>query len=236
MTPEILMADYRGTHNSADQTDRLTRAGSYQDLSTVCIVPAIAPIHPKVVLSWMSMMTPMNQKFTRIFMMNMEVGAAYNAAIEGILANPELSKWKYVLTLETDNMPPPDGLLKLYESIKNYDAVGGLYWVKGELGAAMIYGDPKVMPKNFIPQIPRAGEIQPACGLGMGFTLFRLSMFKKLPKPWFKTLQEYTPGVGVSAFTQDLYFFDYAGREGFRFASDNRVLVGHFSAEEDRAW
>ena len=37
-----------------------------------------------------------------------------------------------MLTLEDDNLPPPDGLLRLYESIEAgpYDAVGGLYWTR----------------------------------------------------------------------------------------------------------
>jgi len=116
----------------------------------------------------------------------MEVGQAYNTLIEGILANPELSKYKYILTIEEDNMPSVDGLLKLYESMDKYDVVQGLYWTKGEGGQPMIYGDPKVMPKNFIPQMPRIGEVMQCNGLGMGFNLFKLDMFKDpdIPKPW----------------------------------------------------
>ena len=69
-------------------------------------------------------MAPMNQKFIRTFVIGMEVGAAYTQAIEQILANPVLRNWKYILTLEEDNMPPPDGLLKLYESMDKFDVVG----------------------------------------------------------------------------------------------------------------
>jgi hypothetical protein len=227
-----------GFHNSnlSAARDRLTRGQTYKDLSTICVVPTRGMIHAKVVQSWMGLMPPMNQKFIRMFMIGMEVGHAYNAAVEQILASPDLSKWKYMLTLEEDNIPPPDGLLRLYESIENYDAVGGLYWTKGESGQPMIYGDPKQMPKNFIPQLPRPGEVQQCNGLGMGFTLFRIAMFKKVPKPWFKTEQSFTPGVGVRAYTQDLFFFELAGAAGFKFACDTRVLVGHFDAENDRCW
>jgi hypothetical protein len=215
---------------------RMVRGQSYRDLSTVCLIPSRSAIPPKVVQSWLGLATPMNQKFTRIFLEGMEVGDAYNQGIECILNHPELSTWPYVLTLETDNCPPPDGLLKLYESMKTFDAVGGLYWVKGELGQPMIYGDPKVMPKNFIPQLPIPDAVQECNGLGMGFTLFKLAMFKTLPKPWFKTLQEQIPGQGMRAATQDLYFFQEAARHGYRFASDNRVRVGHYDAIEDRMW
>ena len=70
-----------------------------------------------------------------------------------------------------------------------FDAIGGLYWTKGENGQPMIYGNPNEMPKNFRPQVPIVDGLQPCNGLGMGFTLFKLSMFRKIDKPWFKTLQ-----------------------------------------------
>lgn len=166
----------------------------------------------------------------------MEVADAYNKAIEDILAHPDLSTWKYVLTLEEDNCPAPDGLLKLYEGMDKYDVIGGLYWTKGDGGQPMIYGDPTVFPKNYIPQVPIPNSLQPCNGLGMGFTLFKLDMFKKIPRPWFKTVQEYTPGKGVNLGTQDLYFFDNAAKAGYRFACDTRVLVGHWDQQNGVMW
>ena len=47
---------------------------------------------------------------------------------------PELSQWEYVLSIEHDNTPPPDGVLKLLETMDRrpeYAAVSGLYWTKG---------------------------------------------------------------------------------------------------------
>lgn len=215
---------------------RLIRGSTYQDLSTVCLIPTRGMIPATVVQSWMSLATPMNQKFTRIFLQQMEVGEAYNAGVEMVLNHPELSKWRFILTLEEDNCPPPDGLLKLYESMKSFDVVGGLYWVKGEFGQPMIYGNPQEMPKNFIPQLPIPETVQPCNGLGMGFTLFKLSLFKAMPKPWFKTLQEYTRNEGMRAATQDLYFFQEAAKHGYTFASDNRVRVGHWDESAGQMW
>ncbi len=224
-----------GWHNQNIELShaRLIRGKSYKDLSTVWVTPTRGLIPAKVVMSWMSLFKPMNQKFYGpIFMENMEVGVAYNTAVEMILSHPELSKCKYMLTVEEDNMPPADGLLKLYESMEKYDVVGGLYWTKGEAGQPMIYGNPKEMPKNFIPQIPQADTIQQANGLGMGFNLFRLSMFRKLTKPWFKTQQE----IGKAGFSQDLYFYNEAGREGYTFACDTRVKVGHYDPNSQMIW
>ena len=223
----------RNNANIEATRDRLIRGGSYRDLSTIFVMPTRGVIPAKVVQSLLGLATPMNQKFIRIFVEKMEVGDAYNQAIEMILANEELSKWKYILTCEEDNLPPPDGLLRLYESMDKFDVVSGLYFVKGENGAAMIYGNVNEHPINFIPQLPVPEAVVPCRGTGMGFCLFKLEMFKKMPKPWFKTLQEFVPGQGMRAATQDLYFAQEAGKFGYRFAVDCRIRVGHYDFQSD---
>jgi hypothetical protein len=233
MEPQVIVGGDVGFHNQHGQQarKRLREGKAYLDISTIIVVPTRGMIPARSVENWMGLMTPMNQKVVRLFVSGMEVGAAYTAAIETILAHPELSKWKYVLTLEEDNLPPPDGLLKLYESIDRYAAVGGLYWTKGEGGQPMIYGDPSGI-LNFIPQIPRVDTVQQCRGLGMGFTLFRLDLFRDaaLARPWFKTLQEWTPATGGRAYTQDLYAFENIAKAGYKVACDTRVKVGHLDA------
>jgi len=227
-----------GRHNSTIelQLDRLKKLRNYEDLSTVCVIPTRGQIPDRVCMALWNLMSPMNQKFYKICIGRKEVGEAYNGVVEEILANPELKKWRYLLTVEEDNLPPADGLLRLYEAINKYDVVSGLYWTKGENGQPMIYGDPKELPKNFRPQLPRMGEIQECNGLGMGFTLFRMSIFKKLERPWFKTVQELEPGGSTRMMTQDLYFFEKAGREGYRFAVDTNVRVGHLDVDSGETW
>lgn len=225
---------WEGRHNQSDYESRLLSEGLYKDRSTVCIVPTRGQISARVVQAWLALMPPMNQKFIRLIVEKMEVGAAYEHAIDTILSHPELRTWNYVLTLEDDNMPPPDGLLKLYRAIdEGYDAVGGLYWTKGEGGQPMCYGDPGVFPLNFLPQIPRRECVTRCNGLGMGFTLFKMELFTsgKIERPFFKTLQEFDPQKGGSGYTQDLYFFEKASRAGYRFGCDSRVRVGHFDGE-----
>jgi hypothetical protein len=237
-----------GFHNAdlEGARQRLKNAKSYDNLSTVWISAIRGPqkcdcgcgrivnngLAPKVVSSWIGLMRPMNQMFAGpFFIEGKEVGEAYNAGIEMILANETLSKWKYVLTVEEDNIPPSDGILKLYESMDRFDVVQGLYWTKGEGGQPMIYGNPKETPKNFIPQVPLVDQVQEANGLGMGFNLFKMEIFKRMPKPWFKTVQE-----NGSAFSQDLFFYNNAGKEGYHFACDNRIKVGHYDIANDFIW
>lgn len=215
---------------------RLMRGSTYRDLSTIMLIPTRGLIPVKVVQSWLGMMTAMNQKFFRLFIENMEVGDAYNHGIKVILENPELSKWKYVLTIEEDNTPNPDSLLRLYEGMSKFDVVGGLYWTKGDNGQPMIYGNVNEVPRNFVPQLPQPECLQECCGLGMGFTMFKLSMFKKMPPPWFRTVQEYIPGQGGKMGTQDLMFFQEAAKFGYRFACDTRVRIGHYDVNTNTVW
>lgn len=242
MTTPTIVVPEAGFHNkdlSVSQA-RLMKGNSYKDLSTLCVMPTRGMIPVQVVQAWTGLIKAMNQKFMPIFISGMEVGAAYEQVVEICRTHEEIKKWRYVLTFEEDNLPPPDGLLKLYESIEAgpFDAVGGLYWTKGEGGQPMIYGDPQVMPKNFVPQLPVSEAIQPCNGLGMGFTLFRMKMFQdeKIPRPLFKTVQEFIPGSGVRQYTQDLNFFEQAAKHGYRFASDNRVKVGHLDPQSGMVW
>ncbi len=241
MKPEIILPYSPGAQN-ADLTKanaRLTASQSYKDLSTVIVVPTRGgrSLTPRWVGAMMSLMKPMNQKcYGPIFLSGMEVGDAFNSAVEMILNNPELSKFKYLLTYEDDNIPAPDALLKLYEGIKEFDAVGSLYWTKGECGQPMIYGHPGEMPLNFVPQQPIPNVLQQCNGLGMGFTLFRMSIFKKLEKPWFVTKQSFEYGKGVQCYTQDLYAFERMAKAGMKVACDTRVKVGHLDVEQDQVW
>jgi hypothetical protein len=232
--PKEFLANDIGIHNGQPDgsAHRLIKGNTYKDLSTIWITPTRGEIKPRVVSSWMGLMRPMNQPFVGpLFIEQDEVGIAYQKMFDLVLDHPELQNWKYILTVETDNLPPSDGLMKLYESIeKGYDCVAGLYWTKGEAGQPMIYGNPNVMPRNFVPQVPQPEALQHCNGLGMGFNLWRIESFKTklkdMPKPWFKTVQE-----KGAQFTQDLWFYNEAAKYGFKVASDNRVKVGHLDNE-----
>jgi hypothetical protein len=227
--PRLVIDDFtQGAHNLVIKNEE-----KWRDLSTICIIPCGQQMPTRVVQNWLSLQSPMNQKFIRIFASNFEVGVAYSKAIEGILAHPILSTFKYILTLEHDNTPPQDGLLKLYDGMDEYDVIGGLYFTKGEGGKPMCYGKVDTEPHNCIPFSPEPNSITPCNGLGMGFTLFKMDIFKnpELDKPFFRTVQE----VGRQ-YTQDLEFFERAQKLGYKFACDSRVKVGHYDLENDLIW
>lgn len=233
--PELIIQDFGGVHNKdlAGTSARLMKGKSWKNQRVIVIIPAAQSIPAKVALSHWNLAFPPNNGVLRILALGLEVGDAYSQAIEQVLAHPELSKWEYILTIEHDNAPPPDGVIKLIQRLEDnphLSCVGGLYFTKGEGGVAQIWGDPKDPIINFRPQVPIPSSLQECCGTGMGFNLFRLSMFKdeRIPKPWFRTKTGLN-GEGVG--TQDLTFWAEARKWGYRCAIDTDVKVGHYDLE-----
>jgi hypothetical protein len=227
-----------GKHNAdlEASSTRILESGSWKDMSTVWVFPAGKTIPTKVVLSWLNMIGPPNGRLFKIATIGMEVGEAYTDAIKQILANPVLAACKYLLTVEHDNIPPSDGLVKLQKQMEahpEFACIGGLYWTKGPDGVPQIWGDPKDPITNFRPQVPRTGQLVECCGTGMGFNLWRMDLFKdsRLRQPWFKTIADET-----GAATQDLYFWGDARKYGYRCAIDCSILVGHYDVEGDIVW
>lgn len=232
MAAELLQT--AGYHNDdlAKSTLRIVEGGGWKRQRVVVIMPAADVIPTKVAFSHWSLAFPPNQAVHRVLAMGQEVGEAYSNAIAEILAS-QINDWEYLLTIEHDNMPPADGVIRLIKQMEahpEYSCIGGLYWCKGYDGVPHIWGDPKDPVLNFRPQPPRPGELVECCGTSMGFNLWRLSMFKdeRLRRPWFKTLDG-SEGQGVG--TQDLFFWSDARKYGYRCAVDCGVLVGHHDHE-----
>lgn len=233
MTGKIFIENYEGKNNHPERYAEWAKLGLYRNMNTVWVTPTRGMCSTRVAFSWMNVMGGFNSALAKMCVEGFEVGKAYNEAVIQILAHPVFSRYSYLLTVEEDNTLTPDGLIKLYDSIQHYDAVGGLYWTKGPDGCPMIWGDPKE-PGTFVPQPPKPDSLQECNGLGMGFTLFRLDMFRNPGfefGQWFKTGQN-----GSTAFTQDLYFFKRAQELGYKFAVDTRVKVGHLDIESGEIW
>lgn len=234
----LLVQDFGGEHSKRlDQTRaRLLRGASWKRQRIVVVLPADDMIPARVALSHWNLIFPPNNGVVRILAQGLEVGEAYSSAIENVLGHPEFSKWEFVLCIEHDNLPPQDGLLMLLESMEAHPelaAIGGLYFCRGEGGCAQIWGDPSDPVLNFRPQVPRVDVLQECFGTGMGFTLFRIAMFrdKRIARPLFQTKCS-RDGVG----TQDLAFWSEARKYGYRCAVDTRVRVGHMDISTGIIW
>lgn len=220
-----------GLHNAdlAASTAKVLRGGSWRKQRVISMIPSAETLPARVYLNHCSLIFPPNQGVHRMIAVGEEVGIAYSRAVEEVMSHPELSQWEYLLTIEHDNLPPSDGVIKLIRRLEanpHLAAVSGLYWCKGPEGwnAPHIWGDINDPIPNFRPQPPRAGELVECYGLSMGFALYRLSMFKdeRIARPFFET-KAGREGVG----TQDLTFWGKVRPLGYRCAVDCDVLVGH---------
>ena len=249
-------AEIMGANNSMliDQRDEILKGKTYKDSRVILVTPTRGDriitckcgqkfnislgIHPNVVMTWLSLMMPLNNKYYRLMISGAEVDAAYNAAIKVILNHDELKTWKYMLTMEDDQLLQPDSLLKLISTAKegNWDAVGGLIWMKQDEPSPMIYGDPSD-PEDFTHRNPIDNTVMECNAMGMGFTLFNLDMFRegKIEEPYFKTVEEWDGETRLFD-TQDLYFFRKAKKAGYRFAVDTNIKVGHLDTETGQVY
>lgn len=231
MKPQLTMMEVGGAHNrDLNKTSaRILKGGSWKKQRIVVIIPAGEMIPAKAALSHWNLAFPPNNGLVRLLAQGMEVGDAYSSAIEQIVEHDELKHWEYILTVEHDNLPPHDGVVKLVEAMENHPefaCISGLYFTKGEGGCAQIWGDIKDPVINFRPQIPQGDGLMECYGTGMGFALWRIKMFrdKNLERPWFKT-HNGLDGKGIG--TQDLVFWHNARKHGYRCAVDCSVRVGH---------
>ena len=153
-----------GFHNRDLQAAnaRLSAFGNWKKQRIVMVIPGGDAIDPAVYLTHRGLIFPPNQAMTPIYIRNAEVGAAFDEAVNLILDHPELRQWEYILTIEHDNTPQPDGVLRLVKAMEThpqFDAISGLYWTKGELGAPQIWGDISDSIENYRPQAPQPGKV-----------------------------------------------------------------------------
>jgi hypothetical protein len=214
---------------------------TYRDSSTVMVCPTRGMIPQAVVEAILGMITVPNQKRSVRFVSGAEVADAYNKAIAEILGDWQLSKYRYILTFEDDNLPPIDGHLRLLDAIQSgpWDAVSGIYFTRRSPPTPLAIGDPAASSLDAmfdwktrdVRAAIEAGETVEVNGLPMGFTLFKMDLFREMPAPWFRTVNEYVRAgdriVGRRQATHDLDFCERARTAGKRFAVDCGVKVGH---------
>jgi hypothetical protein len=230
-------------HRYSDQAaffDRIEKGDSYRDRSVVMVFPSYKPVASAVWSSWLSLLTPANHRVYRLLVQNYEVGDAYDRAVELILNDPVLSTFGSVLTLEADNIVPPMAVMQLFSDMDaaNVDVIGAMYWGKQPGGIPMAFGKFGDLPRNFRPFVPPPQAVTRVNACAMGCTLFKMDVFRKVSRPWFKTHQAWTPNVAMeSLLTQDIYFADKAAKEaGVRFAVSTNVLVGHLDESTGIIW
>lgn len=231
---DLLHDMFSGPTKTETATEETKRASERAKSDVSQIIAIGIPTLGRVSLPWVShalrLAPPMVCTATLIVAENHPVAPARQKIVDSVLQmNP---RPPYLLFWGDDNLPPPDGLRMLLDTLRKYDApaVSGLYymktyppeqaimWRQGHLG-------PLIAGKDF-----QLGEIIEVDGSGLDFILFRTEALAKLPPLKFRTVLDWVSDKGMIIQTEDAYFWD-RWREVYGKGPlvDTRCRVGHYS-------
>ena len=161
-------------------------------------VPSFGQLDVEFVANLFGQQSPLHTSIYHYFPINLPVAEARNQSVEQALK----LECEYVFFRDYDVIAPVNALSVLVT--RQLPIVGGLYFSKTK----------PPFPLLFVDNRPRLdwepGTLVKVDALGMGCTLIRTELFKKLDPPWFKTgdesVQHSASVVGNSKHTEDTFF------------------------------
>jgi hypothetical protein len=136
----------------------------------------------------------------------------------------------YVLYIDTDMTFPADALTKLLS--RNKEIIGVMYNYKGTPPRPTAKLDPKY--KDECKVIEKNGEVFGSItdetkpfrcrAVGTGFFIIKVSVLKKLERPYFTFIPETENNEVVG---EDVYFCDKAREAGYEIWCDPTIKIGH---------
>lgn len=192
------------------------------------------PVPLQWALNFKSMNPPINYNCDFNIVFGKEIGYARNA-----LAKAAVDRGcKYLFFLGDDVVAPPHTLRQLIYRMENnpsIDVVGGVYCAKADPAAPLVfvgngvgsYWDWKI------------GEFFECTGLGMDCTLIKTDILKKIPEPWFLTVDadKHIDGVAAAeSWTEDLYFCKKVTDAGGKVYCDAAIICEHHDVYGKKAW
>lgn len=211
-------------------------------------VPTFGTVHMFWVGRHYNMRFPMNKVARQFYVIGREVGHARNEIVaKALAAESDGMRCSHVFFLDDDVLIHPDALVRLYD--RNRDIVSGLYFAKQNVPTPLVLMDDGVC-RSWKP-----GEVVDCAGHGMGLTLIRSEVFKRvrdefaLPldpfghPEWFKTTKD-EPAVTKdgtplrTSYTEDMHFLHMARQLGYQPCVDtsSEAFAFHWAQPELRAY
>lgn len=199
-----------------------------ENIGIIIGIPLIGrPVAPEWALTLACLVFPTGCTYKIVITKGLPIDEARNGLVE--LAQKENSD--YVFFLDDDVMPPVDVLKHLYPVLakdKNIGAVAGIYPAKTNPPEPMVY---KQLGKGPFYNW-KYGEIFEVEGIATGCMLINMEVFKKIPKPWFKTEAEDPNGKPRPYnITDDLYFCNKALEAGFKLMAHGGVICSQWDID-----
>ena len=177
-------------------------------------------------MAFKSLTPPINYNTNHMVVSGQPVDVAREAMAEEALKNGH----KYLFFLGDDVVVPNPTLRQLIfrmEQNQNIGVVGGVYCAKTDPAAPLVFrGNGEGSYWDW-----KVGEFFQVTGLGMDCTLIRTDVFKKMSKPWFKTVdtdQFKDAKNQADMWTEDLFFLNKLVKEtDYEVWCDGSILCGH---------
>lgn len=194
-------------------------------------MPCYGPIDPDVYQSHMVAMGSCTKLGIKVFPKmvgitdKMGLASASNHLVECAL---QLGV-DYVFWTEMDMDVPVDAIPKLYDRHK--EIVGGLYFLRESEGneqPCAYMASPENVATSEYSHMPvgllKNDQLYKVHCIGMGCVLFKTSVFKKIEKPWFQTLE--------GKCGQDIYFYTKLRQAGVPVYLDTSVHADQWSKKQ----
>jgi hypothetical protein len=212
-------------------------------------IPSFGLVHIFWVGRHYNLRFPMNKIVRQFFVLGREVGYARNEIVERALKAEQDTGMvcSHVFFLDDDVLAHPDALCRLYQ--RDRDIVSGLYFAKRSVPT------PLVLMEDGIAKSWHTGEVVDCAGHGMGLTLIKMDVFRRmrdelnLPKDeyghtaWFRTTKDEAMFAtdGQRAYlseTEDMHFLRLARQLGYQPAVDTsaEAFAFHWAQTEQRGY
>jgi len=204
----------------------ITQNINFKNTRILIGIPTRGLLSAQWVLSFLKQSHPVNTSIDYKFIIGKEVGEARNELVQEALRLDT----EYLIFIDDDIIIPPDTITRLINiADEGKDIVAGIYYSKQVPPEPLIFkGRGTGSFRNW-----KIGEIvNDIDGIGMGLTLIRTVVFRKIKKPWFKTIESSRENVGGNEFfysiDESLYFCNKAISKGFKITVDTSIQGIHF--------
>ena len=199
---------------------------SFRRPTFVIALVTLGTIPVEFLNAMLTLQSPMNSQVYYMATKGMEIGVARCSIVADVLAMSKPPT--YILWLSDDDLPPADGLIKLWMEAENnkWDVITSLVHLKS---------DPPEQVLVALEEDWEDGDVVTALIGNMGFALTRTDLFRRIEPPWFKTGFT-TNGQTMSGFTEDTWFFDRCEKIDAKVAVHTGVKSGHLDVATGRIY
>lgn len=183
-------------------------------------------IHAQTVTSLIGALNKLKDEGDIDFKLSMQIGGYKQQSMNNIVKEALEQGFDYFMSIDCDMIFPPDGIIRLLDADK--DIIGANYSVRGNA----VNGNPreavvKVADKNgklLNLQLNALPKQSFRCfSVGNGFTLYKTSVFEKIPEPWFEARENEDGDFS----TEDVHFMAKANKAGIEVWCNPKIHMGH---------